>query len=150
MIVDANVLLYAVDRQSHFHLTARNWLDDAMNGVERVGFPWVSLTAFQRIITHPRATANPLRPAQAWNYVTDWLDATQSWVPTTGARHRAILGRLLVDEDLRGNLVTDAHLAALAIEHGTGLCSFDSDFARFPGLHWINPGLLPGSDERGA
>jgi len=139
VILDANVLLYAVDEQSHFHTPALAWLDEAMNGVERVGFPWVSLTAFQRIITHPRATANPLTPTEAWEYITDWLDADQAWIPTPGVRHRDILGRLLVDGDLRGNLVTDAHLAALAIEHGTTICSFDSDFARFPGLGWINP-----------
>lgn len=139
MIVDANVLLYAVDSKSHFHATARTWLDEAMNGVERVGLPWVSLMAFQRIITHPRVTANPLTPADAWSYITDWLDADQAWVPTPGSRHRDILGQLLIDGDLRGNLVTDAHLAALAIENGTGICSFDSNFTRFNDLRWIDP-----------
>jgi toxin-antitoxin system PIN domain toxin len=139
VIVDANVLLYAVDNRSHFHATARTWLDGAMNGVERVGLPWASLMAFQRIITHPRVTANPLTPADAWSLVTDWLDADQVWVPVPGGRHRDILGRLLIDGDLHGNLVTDAHLAALAIEYGTGICSFDSDFARFDGLDWIHP-----------
>ena len=139
MIVDANVLLYAVDDQSPFHASARTWMDSAMNGFERVGLPWVSLMAFQRIITHPRATANPLTAQNAWTYVTDWLDADQVWVPVPGARHRYILGALLVGGDLRGNLVTDAHLAALAIEHGTGICSFDSDFARFQDLRWVNP-----------
>lgn len=142
MIVDANVLLYAVDERSHFHAAARTWLDEAMNGAERVGLPWASLTAFQRIITHPRVTANPLAPADAWTYVTDWLDAEQAWVPTPGRGHRDILGRLLIDGDLHGNLVTDAHIAALAIEHGTGVCSFDSDFAAFGGLRWINPGRV--------
>jgi len=78
LIVDAEVLLYAVDEQSHFHDAARVWLEQAMNGVERVGFPWVSLTAFQRIITHPRATASPLGAAEAWSYISDWLDADQS------------------------------------------------------------------------
>ena len=140
MIVDANVLLYAVDEQSHFHTSARTWLDEAFNGVERVGLPWASLMAFQCIITHPRVTAHPLSPADAWSYVTDWLDADLAWVPTPGGRHRDILGRLLADGDLRGNLVTDAHLAALAIEHSATLCSFDSDFARFDGLTWIHPG----------
>ena len=139
MIVDANVLLYAVDDRSHFHTTARTWLEGAMNGVERVGLPWASLLAFQRIITHPRVTANPLTPTDAWGFVIDWLDADQAWVPTSGPRHRDILGRLLADGDVRGNLVTDAHLAALAIEYGTGICSFDSDFARFTDVHWINP-----------
>lgn len=142
MIVDANVLLHAVDAQSHFHSTAWAWLDHAMNGDERVGLPWVSLTAFQRIITHPRATANPLSPADAWGYIVDWLAADQVWIPTPGTRHADILGRLLIDGNLHGTLVTDAHLAALAIEHGTSICSFDSDFARFDGVGWINPDRL--------
>ena len=139
MIVDANVLLYAVDETSSFHTSARDWLEGAMNGVERVGLPWASLMAFQRIITHPRVTANPLTAQSAWGYVADWLNVDQVWVPVPGARHRDILGRLLVDGDLRGNLVTDAHLAALAIEHGVGICSFDSDFARFPDIRWVHP-----------
>lgn len=139
MIVDANVLIFAVDEQSHFHAAARTWLEGALNGVERVGFPWASLMAFQRIMTHPRITTNPLTADVAWGHVTDWLDADQAWVPTPGARHRDILGRLLVQGDARGNLVPDAHLAALALEYGTGICSFDSDFARFDGLSWINP-----------
>lgn len=140
MIVDANVLLYAVDDGSPFHPEACAWLESALNGVERVGLPWLSLMAFQRIITHPRATANPLVASVAWEFVTDWLDADLSWIPAPGPRHREILGRLLIDGDLRGNLVTDAHLAALAVEHGTSICSYDSDFARFPGLRWIHPG----------
>lgn len=139
MIVDANVLLYAVDDTSPFHASAHAWLDTAMNGIERVGLPWVSLAAFQRIITHPRATASPLTAEEAWSHVTDWLDTDQAWVPVPGARHRDIFGRLLTERDLRGNLVTDAHLAALAIEHGVGVCSYDGDFARFDGLRWVNP-----------
>lgn len=140
MIVDANVLLYAVDDESRFHTEARTWMGSAMNGVERVGLPWATLTAFQRIITHPRATAHPATPEEAWNFITDWLDADQAWVPVPGTRHREILGGLLTGGDLRGNLVTDAHLAALAIEHGVGICSFDSDFARFQDLRWVHPG----------
>lgn len=143
MIVDANVLLYAVDRRAQFHDTARTWLNRAMNGVERVGLPWLSLMAFQRIITHPRATTDPLTSKEAWTYITDWLDGDQVWIPTPGDSHREILGRLLLDGDLRGNLATDAQLAALAIEHGTSVCSFDGDFARFGGLQWINPNTAP-------
>jgi toxin-antitoxin system PIN domain toxin len=139
LIVDANVLLFAVDSESPFHPSARTWLEGALNGVERVGLPWASLMAFQRIVTHPRATAHPLRVEHAWRYVTDWLDADQTWVPVPGARHRSILGNLLVEGDLRGGLVTDAHVAALAIEYGTSVCSFDSDFARFSGVAWIHP-----------
>jgi uncharacterized protein len=139
MIVDANVLLYAVDRESPFHPAAKNWLERAFNGSRRVGLPWPSLTAFQRIVTHPRASAHPLTPREAWSSVVAWLAADNAWVPSPGMQHAEILGELLISQDLRGNLVTDAHLAALAIEHGVGVCSFDSDFARFPGLAWINP-----------
>lgn len=139
MIVDASVLLYAADEQSHFHAPARVWLEGALNGVERVGLPWVSLMAFQRIATHPLAMVNPLTPADAWSFVLDWINADLAWIPVPGHRHAEVLGRLLIDGDLRGNLVTDAHLAALAIEYGTGVCSFDADFARFKELRWTNP-----------
>lgn len=139
MIVDANVLLYAVDADSTFHEAARDWLQETLNGPTRAGLPWASLLAFQRISTHPRASANPLTPEQAWSYITDWLDADATWIPVPGAKHAEILRRLIVDGDLRGNLVTDTHLAALAIEHGVGVCSMDSDFARFPQLSWVNP-----------
>lgn len=139
MIVDANVLLYAVDESAHHHDVARDWLTAAMNGDERVGLPWSSLLAFQRISTNPRVSASPRSTSEAWRFITDWLDADQTWIPEPGTRHRAILERLLVDGDLRGNLVTDAHLAALAIEHGTAVCSFDTDFAGFDGLRWYRP-----------
>jgi hypothetical protein len=140
VIVDANVLLYAVDTGSTFHEPAHAWLERAFNGPTRVGLPWTSLTAFQLIATHPRASANPLSPEQAWSYVADWL-AAGAWVPVPTDRHAAILGKLIIEGDLRGNLVTDAHLAALAIEHGVGVCSMDSDFARFAGLNWVNPAM---------
>lgn len=139
MIVDACVLLYAVDAASPFHRPAREWLEGAFNGPGRVGLPWATLLAFQRISTHPRASTNPLSPAGAWSYVEDWLRADASWLPQPGERHAEIFGRLVVEGDLRGNLVSDAHLAALAIEHGVGVCSADSDFARFPGVNWYNP-----------
>ena len=141
MIVDANVLLYAVDDRSQFHDLACSWLDEAMNGMERVGLPWVSLMAFQRVITHPRATPTPLTPSAAWSFIHDWIEAEQAWIPTPGIRHQEILSKLLIEGDLRGNLVTDAHLAALAMENGTGICSFDSDFARFQDLNWIKPSI---------
>ena len=139
MIVDASVLLYAVDAQSPFHRPAKEWLEGALNGSRRVGFPWATLLAFQRIATHPRASAKPMAPEEAWSYVSDWLQAEMSWVPAPGERHAEILEQLIMRGDLRGNLVPDAHLAALAIEHGVGICSADSDFARFPQVGWVNP-----------
>jgi uncharacterized protein len=141
VIVDANVLLFAVDAGSAFHASAKEWLERALNSPTRVGLPWPSLIAFQRISTHPRAAANPLSPQKAWSFIADWLAADQTWIPTPGDQHADILRMLLIDGDLRGNLVTDAHLAALAMEHGVGVCSFDSDFARFSQVDWINPAM---------
>jgi uncharacterized protein len=139
MIVDANILLYAVDEASTQHDRAHRWLEDALNGTRRVGLPWSSLTAFVRIATHPRALAEPLGAADAWRYVEEWLDAPAAWVPQPGRAHRDILGRLIRDLDIRANLVPDAVLAALCIEHGVSVVSADSDFARFRELTWVNP-----------
>ena len=139
MIVDANILLYAVDVSSEFHERARTWLEEALNGPARVGMPWPTLTAFLRISTHPRAARSPLTAREAWDFISDWLEANPSWIPLPGARHAEVFRRLTVDGSLQGNLVSDAHLAALALEHGVGVCSADSDFARFPELDWFNP-----------
>ena len=139
MLVDANVLLYSVDEDSPFHVPARDWLTGALNGTVRVGIPWQSIWAFVRISTNPRALTAPLTPAEAWEHVTDWLDAPASWIPGPGRGHREILRSLLVDKDLRAGLVTDAVLAAICVEHGLSVVSADSDFARFPEITWINP-----------
>jgi hypothetical protein len=139
VIVDANILLYAVDDASPFHEPCRAWLEDALNGPTRVGLPWASLTAFLRIATHPRASPHPLTTAEAWQFLADWLAAEPAWIPMPTPRHADVLERLVVGGDLRGNLITDAHLAALAIEHGVGVCSADSDFARFRDVAWTNP-----------
>ena len=143
MLVDANILLYAVDSDSRFHDPAREWLEAALNGTRRVGLPWQSLTAFVRIATHPRALREPLAPGEAWTFVEEWLDADVTWSPGPGRSHQAILGRLIRDLDLRANLVSDAVLAALCIEHGLAMVSADSDFARFREIAWVNP-ILPG------
>jgi uncharacterized protein len=139
VLVDANVLLYAVDRESPFHDPARRWMEGALGGSRRVGIPWMSLTAFVRIVTNPRALASPLSPSDAWRFVEEWLDVPVVWVPEPGRGHRSILGHLIQELDLRGNLVADAVLAALCIEHGISVVSADSDFARFTEIDWINP-----------
>jgi len=139
MLVDANVLLFAVDRTSPFHAPASRWLTDRLNGPGRVGLPWQSLGAFLRISTHPRAANRPLSPADAWKHVEDWLDADPAWIPQPTNRHATVLGSLIEKHHLRGNLVSDAQLAALAIEHGLAVCSADTDFARFPEIRWENP-----------
>jgi len=139
VLVDANVLLYAADALSPFHDKARSWLEEALNGPRRVGIPWQSTGSFVRIVTNPRALAEPMRPAAAWSMVESWLDAPAAWVPTPSSGYHEILGRLLVDLDLHAGLVPDAMLAALCIEHGLTMVSADSDFARFTDVTWFNP-----------
>lgn len=142
MLVDANLLLYAVDSTSPSHAPARRWLEDCLNGPHRVGLPWPTLLAFVRISTHPRASTLPLLPQEAWEYVGSWLSRSVCWIPQETPQHAEVLGDLVGRYDLRGNLVPDAHLAALALTHGIAVCSADSDFARFPEVTWINP-LVP-------
>jgi hypothetical protein len=139
VLIDANILLYAVDEDSPSHASAHDWIDETLNGSRRVGIPWLSLVAFVRIATHPRALREPLTPAEAWQYVDEWLDAPSVWVPGPGRGHREILGRLIRELDLRANHVSDAVLAALCIEHGLQMVSADSDFARFTEISWLNP-----------
>ncbi len=99
----------------------------------------MSLTAFVRISTNPRASLQPLTPSQAWQHVEDWIDAPAAWIPSAGKAHQEILKELIVGCDLRAGLVTDAVLVALCIEHGLDIVSADSDFARFKEVRWINP-----------
>lgn len=139
MIVDANLLLYAADSSSVHHDRVRPWLEEQLNGDERVGFPWQSLTAFLRIATHPRASARPLTSATAWSILEGWIAADTAWIPVPGRRHAAVLGGLVQRHHVAGNLVPDAHLAALALENGVAIASADTDFARFTEIRWINP-----------
>lgn len=138
-LVDANLLLYARDSASTQHERARSWLEGRLDGSIRIGLPWQSLVAFMRIATHPRVYKHPLSPAEASEQVREWLRAPASWTPCPTDRHQSVLGDLIERHELRGNLISDAHLAALAIEHGLELCSADTDFARFEGVRWINP-----------
>ena len=138
MIVDANLLLYAVDQNSPHHLSASAWVESVMSGPQRIGLPWQTIGAFLRIVTHPRVTTNPLDSATAWGFVSEWLVQPQVWIPPAGERTAQILGRLLAD-GVTGNLIPDAQLAALAIEYGVPVASNDSDFARFPECRWFNP-----------
>ena len=139
MLLDANLLLYAVHKGADRHEAARRWLTEQLNGSRRIGIPWSSLGAFLRIATHPRAFPRPLSPATACERVSDWLSAPVAWIPQPGPEHSRILRQLITEHDVRGNLVPDAMLAALAIEHGLTLHSTDTDFARFSGLRWTNP-----------
>jgi toxin-antitoxin system PIN domain toxin len=138
-LVDANILIYAHVGSFGQHEVAREWLDRQLSEVPRVGLPWASLLAFLRIVTNPRLFDRPEPMAAAWDQARAWLACETVWVPDPTARHAELLGALLAVPGVQGGLVPDAHLAALALEHGLILCSADGDFARFPGLRWMNP-----------
>lgn len=139
MIVDADVLLYARNDADPRHPIARAWLEDALNGPTRVGLPWWSLTAFARIATNARAFPEPLSADEVALQLDEWLAAPCAWVPEPSARYHEIFTALLRAHDVRGPLVTDAQIAALAIEHGVPVVSTDTDFARFPEVRWVDP-----------
>ena len=139
ILVDANILIYAFDADSPQHVPARRWLDGRLNEAARVALPWTSLLAFLRIVTNPRVMQRPVTMATARAQARAWLDCPAVWIPLPGERHAEILDGILATPGIHGNLVMDAHIAALAIEHGLQVHSTDSDFARFPDLRWINP-----------
>lgn len=139
MIVDANLLLYAVDESSAHNGAAASWLEEVLAGDSRVGLPWQTIGAFLRIVTHPRVVEDPLSGAEAWRYVADWLAVPVVWIPPATENTARVYARMCEQVEITGNLVPDAQLAALAMEHGTELVSADTDFMRFPGVRWINP-----------
>jgi uncharacterized protein len=139
ILADANLLIYAKVESFPQHDAARAWLEERLNGHARVGLPWPSLLAFVRLVTNPRVFKNPMQTKEAWQQVQEWLGLPKTWIPTPTVRHPEILGRLLTSINATGNLVPDAHLAALSVEHGLVVCSSDSDFARFPDVRWENP-----------
>jgi toxin-antitoxin system PIN domain toxin len=134
VIVDANVLLYAVDRASAHHGTSRSWLDRSLGGAEGVGFSWVALLAFIRIGTSGAIFPHPLPVSEAMAQVQRWLDAPAALVVAPTSGHARVLRGLLEESGTAGNLASDAHIAALAIEHRADVVSYDRDFARFEGV----------------
>lgn len=139
ILVDANVLLYAEDERSAHHQAARPWWDAQLSGASPVCFCWSVLGAFIRIGTNPRVFEHPLSMKQAVTRVQGWLDQPCARIVQPTQNHWKVFQKMLVAGQAVGNLVTDAHLAALAVEHGCELISTDADFARFPGVRWRNP-----------
>lgn len=131
-LVDANVLLYAADSTSRDHAACRDSLVSALNGSARVGLSAQSIGAFLHISTHPRVMDRPLTADEAWSIASAWLDAPAAWVPEVTDHTLGVLGDLVVEHAVTGNLVTDAQLAAQAIEHGLAVVTLDTDFGRFP------------------
>lgn len=141
-LLDANLLLYAYDEESPFHVQARAFFETRLSGDEPVGLPWATILAFLRLSTHSKVCSRPLAIEEALEIVDSWFGSPVVCVPEPTDRHWVILAELLNTAGARGNLVPDAHLAALAVQHGARLCSSDRDFERFASwgrLNWLNP-----------
>lgn len=139
ILPDVNLLLYAYHPRADEHEASRGWLEVVLSGSELVVFPWLVIWAFLRIATNPRVFERPLSAAEAAGAVSSWIERPNVQVIEPGPRHWEVLGHLLEEGQVAGPLVTDAALAALAIENGATLCTTDRDFSRFPGLQWENP-----------
>jgi toxin-antitoxin system PIN domain toxin len=139
LVVDLNLLLYATNSDSADHATAKAWWEATLSNDEPIGLAWVVVLGFLRISTHPRILSSPLTTGQATGVVDDWLAQAPARLLLPSERHWGILRQLLEPVGTAGNLTTDAHLAALAIENGATLCSTDRDFGRFQNLKWTNP-----------
>jgi len=139
ILVDANLLLYAYHARADQHSASKAWLETALAGPELVRFAWLTLWAFVRIATNPRAFERPLSLREAESVVSSWLAQPTVAILEPGERHWEILRGLMRESQTIGPLVMDAALAALALEHGATLCTTDRDFSRFPGLRWTNP-----------
>jgi toxin-antitoxin system PIN domain toxin len=139
ILLDANLLIYAVNEHAPLNRKAKSWLESALSGPQTVGFSWNVLLAFLRLTTRPGLFRNPLSVGAAFDLVASWLDQSSATIVHPGPHHMRVLRELILPLGTGGNLTSDAHLAALAIEYGAELCSFDTDFSRFKGLKWRNP-----------
>lgn len=139
ILLDANLLIYAVNETLPQHTAARAWLEEALSGNDAVGLPWVSILAFLRITTRADIFPHPLTAEQAMGYVDEWLQQPFVQPVVAGDKHWSVLRNLLEVSGLAGNLTSDAHLAALALENGATVYSADNDFKRFAGVRHINP-----------
>ena len=140
-LVDANVLLYAVNRDDPHHTESRGWLERELSAGRAVGLAWIALLAFLRLSTKPGLFPAPLAPDTAMAQVRTWTHHPRTIVLSPTTRHADVLAGLLTQFGAGGNLVNDAHLAALAVEHGATIVSYDTDFARFDGVRWDRPRL---------
>lgn len=139
IVVDVNLLIYAVNEDSRDHKNAKSWLEAAVSGTETIGLPWVVLLTFLRLTTRPGLFQKPLSVDAAFDLVDAWLPQPSVTVPEPTARHLQTMRDLISPLGTGSNLTSDAHVAALAIEHGAELCSTDNDFGRFSRLRCRNP-----------
>jgi toxin-antitoxin system PIN domain toxin len=138
-IVDINLLIYAINKDTPHHSKAKKWLEDSLSSDEPFGLAWIVILGFLRIVTNGRIMPTPLIPEVAQDSVNDWLQQPPSLAIVPSHQHWSIFKELLMPLGTAANLTSDAHLAALAIEHGARLYSTDNDFSRFQSLRWTNP-----------
>ena len=143
IVPDTNLFLYAYDANAREHRRARAWLQEAFSGSEIVGIAWQTISGFVRILTHPAVSGDRYSLEEAMAIVDEWLELPNVRILNPGQQHWTLLRKVLLSGNARGNLITDACLAALAMEFGGVLYSNDRDFARFPGLRWVNPLAKP-------
>jgi uncharacterized protein len=139
IVLDVNLLIYAYDTTCKEHKKARNWVEGAFLGDEPVGLPWQNISAFLRILTYPEAFGERFTMEQAAGIVDEWLALPHVRALVPGEGHWKLFQEMLAKGDVRGKLTSDAALAALTVEYGGVLYTNDRDFARFPGLRWVNP-----------
>ncbi len=139
LVIDVNILVYAVDALSPFHRNIRRWWEMSLNQEPVIGLPWATILGFIRVTTSSRVMISPRSVDDVVNLVENWLSLPNVEIPVPGQRHAAIIFNLLREVGVGGNLTTDAHLAALAIEYQGRLVSTDHDFSRFTGLRWFDP-----------
>jgi toxin-antitoxin system PIN domain toxin len=139
LIPDINVLLYAVDSRSPFHIECATWLGGAMRGDTAIGFTWQTIAGFVRLGTNAKVTIRPLTISEAFRYLDDWLAQAPSCILHPSAEHLVIFRGLIARSGAVGNLISDAHLAAFAADHDGEIVSCDADFGRFPEVRWFNP-----------
>jgi len=138
-VIDANLLIYAYDLDSACHKKSHSWLEEALSGVEAVGLPWQSVSAFLRVITNRRLSGMRVSLQQAVQVVDEWLQQPNVQILVPADQHWSVLRQMILEGQASGPLVSDAEIAAITIEHGAVLHTADRDFARFPGLRWKNP-----------
>ena len=139
IVPDLNLLIYAHNTGAPLHESAKRWWEGLINGQERIGVPWAVLTGFVRLMTHPRVLTKPVAPGAAMDYVDEWFRFPHVSQLNPGSNHLTYFQQNLVEAGVGGNMVTDCHIAALAMEYQAELHSNDTDFSRFSGLRWRNP-----------
>lgn len=139
ILLDTNLLIYAFLEESPKHRVTKNWLEQQFASGHPVAMPWAALLGFVRICSNRGILQNPVSIPECWAQVVEWLELKSTWIPAPSPNHRRVMGKLLGKVGNKSDLIPDAHLAALAIEHDLTLCSADQDFRRFQEVRWHNP-----------